>query len=102
MSKAVTARSKTNPWIVLLEETRQALSHLRAEDLEELSERAECMLHATVAEGPIRQRIPRPELREINDLGRQQHLLGALLHATGANLKVLKRTVGEVNSPWVR
>jgi hypothetical protein len=100
MSEAMTARSGTDPWTVLLDEVRRALAHLRAEDLEELSARAECMLHATVAEDPVRQRMPRPELCETNDLGRQHRLLGALLHATDANLKVLKRTVGEVNSPW--
>jgi hypothetical protein len=100
MPQAVTAGCKTNPWTVLLEDTLRDLSDLRAEDLEELSARAECMMHATVAENPIRQRLPRPELHEIAGLARQHRLLGAMLHATGANLKALKSAVGEGNSPW--
>jgi hypothetical protein len=101
----------TSEWSELLEQTRQSLSNLRAEDLDELAARAECMLAATVASNSIRQRMPLPREKGLADLVRQHRLLGDLIAATRSNLQVLRRARGgsscdarhgEVNSRWVR
>lgn len=83
-------RSGMNEWSALLEETRQALATLRAEDLEELAARAECMLSATLGDDWIRQRIPAPRRQELLDVTRQHRLLADLLRASGSSLAVLR------------
>jgi hypothetical protein len=88
--------SGTNEWSALLEDTQRALANLRADDLEELAARAKCMLTATLGGSWIRQRIPLPQPSHLLDLTRQHRLLGGLLHATGRNLAVLRRTQSDV------
>lgn len=98
-------RPGTDGWSGLLAETRQALAGLRAEELEELAARAECMWMAVAGEDWIRQRIPRPQAQETVRLARQHRLLGDLLAATERNLKVLRRLRGrggEERSRWAR
>ncbi len=111
MSDDVIERAGRNGWGELLAQTRQALATLRAEDLEELAARADCMLSATVGHDWIRQRIPIPQEQELLDLTRQNRLLGDLLHATDRNLAVLRQQrgdkyerslAGKVNSRWAR
>jgi hypothetical protein len=102
------ARSATNEWSALLEETRHALSSLCVEDLQKLAARAECMLAATFGPDSVRQQLPRPQAWEMLEISRQHSLLRDLLGATDKNLAVLRRLrgrtgdVGEVNSRWVR
>jgi hypothetical protein len=105
------AGSATNEWRGLLEETRSALSNLCVEDLQRLAARAECMLAATLGPDSVRQKLPRPQAREMLEISRQHSLLRDLLSATDKNLAVLRRLrgragdlscVGEVNSRWVR
>jgi hypothetical protein len=91
MLDRVCERAGAGDWNELLEQTRRALATLRAEDLEELAARADCMLSATVGDEWIRQRIPRPRTQELVDLTRQHRLLGDLLLATDRNLTVLRR-----------
>jgi hypothetical protein len=100
MANAVMDRSG-DQWKTLLDETRQALANLRADELEELAARAECMLAATLGTEPVRQRMSRPHARDIAHVGKQQRLLGDLLLATGSNLKVLDVTRNERGSRWV-
>jgi hypothetical protein len=95
MSDGVRERAGAGEWNGLLEQTRQALATLRADDLEELAARADCMLSATVGDDWIRQRIPRPQAQELDGLSRQQRLLGDLLLATVWNLAVLRRLHGD-------
>jgi hypothetical protein len=111
MSDAVVARTGANQWSILLQEARHALANLRADDLEELATRAECMLTATLSSESIRQRMPTPQPQELPGVSREHRLLGDALRATSDNLKVLRtarsnsrypgRTV-EVDSRWVR
>ena len=109
MPDAIAARSGANEWGALIEETRLALSTLRAQDLDELTARAHCMLAATVGQDSIRQRMPWPRQRELLEMTRQRRLLSDLLIATGKNLDVLRRMrghdcvrPGEANARWVR
>ncbi len=101
MADRMTARTDTNPWIRLLEETHLALAHLRSEDLEELCVRAECMLHATAGEALVRQPLPAPDEGGGRDVSREQRLLGDLLLATRTNLEILQRTSGQAGLRWV-
>jgi hypothetical protein len=110
MSDGVAERAEAGDWGGLLAQTRRALATLRAEDLEELAARADCMLSATVGPDWIRQ-VPRPEAQELLGLTRQNRLLGDLLNATGKNLAVLRRLrgaecgvtgAGKAESRWVR
>lgn len=77
----------------LLAETRAALAHLRADELEALALRAEEMLRICSSLNP-----------HAADIFREHCLLRNLLSATGENLRVLRRTHGsaEGNTPWVR
>ena len=77
----------------LLAETRAALAHLRADELEILALRAEEMLRICSSLNP-------PSA----DILREHCLLRNLLSATGENLSVLRRThaSAEGNTPWVR
>jgi uncharacterized protein YmfQ (DUF2313 family) len=103
MSEGVSEMARTDSWSGLLEETRQALSTLRAEDLEELAKHAQTMFKEV--EGQQERLLLNPE--DLVKLTREHHLLGDLLQATERNLKVLRRLrdrerTGEVNSRWVR
>jgi hypothetical protein len=111
MSDGVSERAEAGDWSGLLAQTRQALATLRAEDLEELAARADCMLSATVGDDWIRQRIAKPQAQELLDLRRQNRLLGDLLVATDRNLAVLRRLrgsdcegtgAGKAELRWVR
>jgi hypothetical protein len=72
--------NRAEAWEELLAATRQALSALRAEDLEELAERAEKMLEET-----------EPRTTAQAGLKAEQRLLGDLLSATDRNMQVLRR-----------
>jgi hypothetical protein len=102
MSDGVRETVGAGEWSGLLEQTRQALATLRAEDLEELAARADCMLSATVDDDSIRQRIPGPQAQEFVDLARHHRLLGDLLLATDRNLAVLRRLRGEADERAAR
>ncbi len=110
MSDTVATKSGPDQWSLLLQEARHALASLRAEDLGELAARAECMLAATLGPTSIRQRIAKPTLSNLSTMSREHRLLGDLLTATRANLKIVNRTrtglgtsrTAEVNSRWVR
>ena len=109
MSDAIATKSAANEWSRLLQETRLALTTLRAQDLDDLTARAESMSVATVGQDSIRQRIPNPGPRELLGVTREHRLLSDLLVATDRNLNVLRRLrgysrtpAGEANSRWVR
>lgn len=103
MSDIVAAKNGANQWSALLEQTRQSLACLDSETLEELAARAECMFAATIGLEPVRQRLPKPQQRDMLAVSREHRLLGSVLLATDTNLKVLRRNhSGEVNSRWVR
>jgi hypothetical protein len=99
-------RSDTGVWSELLGATRDALAALRADDLEELARRAECMAEVSVAQASSAKCYVAfsPQLSRVV---REHRLLADLLRATHSNLQVLKRldqqaASGEVNSRWVR
>ena len=109
MSECMAETVGTDSWSGLLEETRQALSMLRVEDLEELSTRAERMFDAAAG---LESRRQRRVLRgaERAKVAREHRLLGDLLRATDKNLQVLRRLegrlhgrtrAGEGNERWV-
>ena len=77
----------------LLAETRAALAHLRADELETLVLRAGEMLRLCSSMNP-----------HAADILREHCLLGNLLSATGENLRVLRRTHARAagNTPWAR
>lgn len=109
MVNSVTDTVDADGWGELLADARQALATLRAEELEDLAARADCMRRATTGEDWIRQRIPRPQAGEAVKLLREQRLLGDLLAATKQNLEVLRRLrgdmrgcAGEGSSRWAR
>ncbi len=109
MSDVIAEKSGTNEWGILIGQTRLALSTLRADDMEELGARAECMLSATFGHDAIRQRMPRPHENDLIEVTRERRLLEELLVATERNLNVLRRTggdcrarVGEASSRWER
>jgi hypothetical protein len=85
--------SETPDIASLLVETRAALAHLRADELEALALRAEEMLHACSIFNP-----------RAADILREHCLLGNLLSATGENLRVLQCTHGSVegSTRWAR
>ncbi|HEV2618595.1 MAG TPA: hypothetical protein VGU23_01500 [Acidobacteriaceae bacterium] len=103
--------SAFDPWTALLQQTRDALSLLRAEDLEDLAGRAECMLEATIGDSTVRQRMRGPQKERMGALAKERGLLQSLLGETDRNLKVVRhmrqdgrtsRRSGEVDSRWVR
>ena len=75
----------------LLEETRQALSALRAEDLEKLAARAEAAFDANPHIEPPKQGGPDLYGADVAKLTRERRLLGDLMLATDRNLAVLQR-----------
>jgi hypothetical protein len=100
----------TDTWSGLLEETRQALSTLRVEDLEEMSTRAERMFDAAAGLESRRQQGTALRGAERAKVAREHRLLGDLLRATDKNLQVLRRLegrlhgrvrAGEGNERWV-
>jgi len=75
----------------LIDETRRGLATLRADELEELVQRA--------------QQISVPALRgnDLRELAARHRVLGELLDATADNLQVLRRMRGEsAESRWGR
>ncbi len=85
--------AEANPWIGLLDETREALAHLRTEDLEALAERAQQALDTNLGVLP----------RDHRELAARHRLLGEVIAATGQNLNVLRRLRGVDGSQrWVR
>ena len=110
MSEGVAETVGTDTWSGLLEETRQALSTLLVEDLEELSARAERMFDAAAGLESRRQQGTALRGAERAKVAREHRLLGDLLRATDKNLQVLRRVegrlhgrerAGEVNERWV-
>lgn len=109
MSEAFAELAARDEWAGLLEQTRRALSALRATDLEELAIRAERMSEASPE---FRSRPPGdPQPSDLRNLSAEHRLLGSLLQATRRNLDVLQRSrgnahsqdrAGEVNLRWVR
>jgi hypothetical protein len=98
--------SETPDVMGLLAQTRAALAHLRAEELEELAAKAEAMLASWESSGDssgISPRCGAPELESRSAaIGREHRLLGDLLAATGENLRVLRhsRAPREGSSRW--
>jgi hypothetical protein len=80
--------AETDAWRELIEETRQGLATLRAEDLEALAARAQAIFEAGNGRGPLLQGMERAKL------AKQHRLLGELLLATEGNLEVLRRLRG--------
>lgn len=95
MSEYMAETTGKESWSGLLEETRQALATLRAEDLEELSARAARMYDAATGLEPRR----RPGIRgaERAKVAKEHRLLGDLLLATDNNLQVLRRLDGRLH-----
>jgi hypothetical protein len=82
-------RFESREWCGLLEETRQALSTLRAEDLEELAGRAERAFDTNSRLAPQGAAELGPADRA--NLTRERRLLGDLILATDRNRAVLRR-----------
>jgi hypothetical protein len=97
MSECMAEMAGKDSWSGLLEETRQALATLRAEDLEELAARAERMFDA--AAGLESRRRQGPGIRGVEraKVAREHRLLGDLLLATDKNLQVLRRLDGRLH-----
>jgi len=106
--EGVSEMARSDSWSGLVEETRQALATLRAEDLEELASRAQAMFNEIQGQETLR--IGQPPQKPLSVEGRarlagERRLLGDLLQATEKNLKVLqrlrdrKRSV-EGSNPW--
>jgi hypothetical protein len=95
-------RAGTGAWYELLAATQLALTHLRADELEELASLAEQMLRTTQTGEST------PGSREQAALlTARQRLLGDLLAATDSNAQVLRRlhergSIGEGNARWLR
>jgi hypothetical protein len=110
MAEEIVATGAFDPWGELLQQSRLALSTLRAGVLEDLAERAECMLAATVGGEPVRQRIAGPGFCGRTEIAREFGLLRDLLRASDCNLQVLRRgrgqteeyRTGETRPTWVR
>lgn len=111
MSDGVVEMDGTDSWSGLLEETRQALSMLRVEDLGELSTRAQKMFDAAAVIGTRGQRGSGLGGAGMEKMKQEHRLLGDLLLATDKNLQVLRRLqcrlhsrvdAGEGNVRWVR
>ena len=93
----------TDAWCGLIAETRQALAHLRVEDLEMLAEQAEAMLAECGGVDGIGAQI---DGEDRAGLAAGHRLLGDLLRATDANLELLRRLRSGVRAEggrqWVR
>ncbi len=87
--------TEANAWIGLVEETREALAHLRTDELEALALRANAALEATA--------VPRGD--DWRELAARHRVLGDVLQATANNLNVLRRLRGQEpdgSTRWVR
>jgi hypothetical protein len=96
MLEKVEGAETSDPWTELLQQSRQALATLRAEALEELVGRAECMLAVTLSSDPMRQRFARSQGCGMARVSREIDLLRVLLQASARNLKVLRRAAGDI------
>ena len=103
--------AKSDSWSGLVEETRKALATLRAEDLDELAQRAQTMFNQAEAPATSHSGLlqTRPQISDEDRvrLNAEHRLLGDLLQATEKNLKVLRRLhdraiSGEVDTQWAR
>ena len=85
--------SQASDIVGLLAQTRAALAHLRADELEALAVRAEVLIPDSSEWPPYTQSIDY-----------ENRKLGDLLAATGENLRVLRRghNHAEGNSRWAR
>jgi hypothetical protein len=88
-------------WVALMQETREALAHLRTDELEALALRAHEALDATA------NNIPRGD--DLRELAAKHRVLGDVLQATERNLNVLRRLRGQEgfhqsggSARWVR
>ena len=109
MSDGASGMDGARSWSGLLAETRQALSTLRVEELEELSIRAKKMFD--LAAGPMPKQGGVLSGSELGKTMREHRLLGDLLLATDENLQVLRRLqcrlhtrrdADEGNARWAR
>jgi hypothetical protein len=103
--------TRTDSWAGLIEETRQALSNLRADDLEDLVVRAQEMFGASVVLKSQQKHEPELCSAELVKVVEEHRLLGDLLIATDKNLAVVRRLQGrsrdrtyadEGHPRWVR
>jgi hypothetical protein len=83
--------SGAREWCGLLQETRRALSTLRAEDLEELAARAERIFEMNPCLEPTKRAGSEVLRSDMASLTRERHLLGDLMLATHRNRRVLQR-----------
>jgi hypothetical protein len=94
--------SNTSDLAGLLAQTRAALAHLRADELEALALRAEQMLESTASATAASDST----LFLTSPIHRERRLLADLLAATDQNLRILRRLHGgpaaEGNSRWAR
>jgi hypothetical protein len=97
MSEYMAETAGTDSWSGLLEETRQALATLRAEDLAELAARAVRMYDGAAGSEPRRRQRPGIRGAERAKVAREHRLLGDLLLATDKNLQVLRRLDGRLH-----
>jgi hypothetical protein len=84
-------------WIALMRETREALAHLRTDELEALAQRANAALDATA------KNVPRGD--DLRELAARHRVLGDVLQVTERNLNVLRRLRGqepEGSARWAR
>jgi hypothetical protein len=84
-------------WIALMQDTREALAHLRIDELEALAMRAHAALDATTKS------IPRGD--DLRELAARHRVLGEVLQVTERNLNVLRRLRGDEpdrSSRWAR
>jgi hypothetical protein len=102
----VARRSGKGTWEELLTAASEALATLRAQDLEELTVRAEHMLRDATPEN-----LSALRRAGVANLKSEHRLLGDLLLATDRNLQVLRRVcarksgstaAGEAHRTWAR
>jgi hypothetical protein len=72
-----------NAWIGLVDETREALGHLRADELEALALRAQQALDAGASH--------LPSSGDLRELAAKHRILGDVLRETERNIAVLRR-----------
>jgi hypothetical protein len=90
---------KTDMWVELIDETRDALATLRVEELEALAMRAEREFELAEDAGVAAIRSE----ESLRELATNHRMLREVLEATAGNLAVLQRMRnGEANSRWVR
>ena len=97
----------TDDWLAVIEETRQALATLSADDLEALAVRAQALLeHVAGRARAGRTKRTAPLEQDMQRVEAGHRGLGDLLRATAGNLAVLRRLRDrrsqEANPPWAR